>query len=109
MPAPKALSGSCSIFIRAIRWRPTRNIGSVKSYYVRGQYKQAADAFLNGYKKYKTGQKAPDTLLKLAMSLVELGQTDAACSTLSELKAAFPQAPPHVGEEAASWRKKTGC
>lgn len=80
-----------------------------ESFYVRGQYKQAADAFLNGYKKYKTGQKAPDTLLKLAMSLAELGQKDAACSTFSELKAAFPQAPPHIGEEAASWRKKTGC
>jgi len=80
-----------------------------ETYYVRAQYKNAADAFLNGYKKYRSGQKAPDTLLKLGMSLAELGQKDAACSTFSELKAKFPQAPPHVSDEAASWRKKTGC
>ena len=57
-----------------------------ETYYVRGQYKNAADAFLKGYKKYKSGDKAPDTLLKLGMSLAELGQKDAACSTLDELK-----------------------
>ena len=76
---------------------------------MRGQYKNAADAFLNGYKKYKSGQKAPDSLLKLGMSLAELGQKDAACSTFGELKTKFPQAPQHFSEEAAAWRKKTGC
>jgi tol-pal system protein YbgF len=80
-----------------------------ESYYVRGQYKNAADAFLHGYKKYKKGQKAPDTLLKLGMSLAELGQKEAACSTFNELKAKFPQAPQHIGEEAKFWRKKAGC
>jgi tol-pal system protein YbgF len=80
-----------------------------ETFYVRGQYKNAADAFLNGYKKYKSGQKAPDSLLKLGMSLAELGQKDAACSTFGELKTKFPQAPQHVSEEAAAWRKKTGC
>lgn len=80
-----------------------------ETYYVRGQYRNAADAFLNGYKKYKSGQKAPDTLLKLGMSLAELGQKDAACSTFNELKSKFPQAPEHVSDEAKVWRKKTGC
>jgi tol-pal system protein YbgF len=80
-----------------------------ETYYVRGQYKSAADAFLGGYQKYQAGQKAPDTLLKLGMSLAALGQKDAACSTFSELKTKFPQAPQHVAEEAKAWRKKTGC
>jgi tol-pal system protein YbgF len=80
-----------------------------ETYYVRGQYKNAADAFLKGYKKYKAGQKAPDTLLKLGMSLAELGQKDAACSTFNELKAKYPGAPAHIGDEAKAWRKKTGC
>lgn len=80
-----------------------------ETYYVRGQYKNAADAFLNGYKKYKSGQKAPDSLLKLGMSLAELGQKDAACSSFGELRTKFPQAPQHVREEATAWRKKTGC
>jgi tol-pal system protein YbgF len=80
-----------------------------ETYYVRGQYKNAADAFLKGYKKYKGGQKAPDTLLKLGMSLAELGQKDAACSTFNELKTKFPSAPEHIGDEAKAWRQKTGC
>jgi len=80
-----------------------------ETYYVRGQYKNAADAFLSGYKRYKSSQKAPDSLLKLGMSLAELGQKDAACSTFAELKTKFPQAPEHVSDEAKAWRKKTGC
>jgi tol-pal system protein YbgF len=80
-----------------------------ESYYVRGQYKNAADAFLVGYKKYRSGDKAPDTLLKLAMALAELGQKTAACSTLDELKSKYPGAPEYIGDEANAWRKKTGC
>lgn len=80
-----------------------------ETYYVRGQYKNAADAFLKGYKKYKSGQKAPDTLLKLAMALAALGQKDAACSTFNELKTKYPGAPAHVVDEAKAERKKAGC
>lgn len=80
-----------------------------ESYYVRGQYKNAADAFLVGYKKYKSGDKAPDTLLKLGMALAELGQKDAACSSLDELKTKYPGAPDYIGDEARAWRKKAGC
>jgi tol-pal system protein YbgF len=80
-----------------------------ETYYVRGHYKDAADAFLKGYKKYKSGDKAPDTLLKLGMSLAELGQKDAACSTLDELKTKYPGASEHIGDEAKAWRKKAGC
>jgi tol-pal system protein YbgF len=80
-----------------------------ETYFVRGQYKKAADAFLSGYKKFKSGQKAPDILLKLGMSLVELGQKGAACSTFDELKTKYPEAPPHIGGEARTWQKKAGC
>ncbi len=80
-----------------------------ESYYVRGQFKSAADAFLKGYKKYKSGDKAPDTLLKLGMSLAELGQKDAACSTFGELTAKYPQAPAHILDQARGERKKAGC
>ena len=80
-----------------------------ESYYVRGQYKSAADAFLKGYKKYKSSDKAPDTLLRLGMSLAELGQKDAACSTFSELAVKYPNAPDHVLDEAKGERKRAGC
>ena len=80
-----------------------------ETYYVRGQYKNAADAFLKGYKKYKSGEKAPDTLLRLGMALAELGQKDAACSALNELRTKYPEAPEHIREDASAQRKHFGC
>ncbi len=80
-----------------------------ESHYVRGQYKTAAEAFLKGYKTYRNGSKASDSLLKLAMSLEKLGQRDAACSSLAELTARFPDAPAHVKNRAASERARAGC
>ena len=80
-----------------------------ESYFMRGQFKDAADTFLKGYQSYKSNQMAPDTLLKLGMSLAALGQKDAACSTFSELKTKYPSAGDHVRELAASERTKAGC
>lgn len=80
-----------------------------ESFYRRGQYKAAADAFLQGYKKYKSGDKAPETLLKLGMSLAALGQKDAACSTFGELKTKFPTAPETVRDEVKAEQKKARC
>jgi tol-pal system protein YbgF len=80
-----------------------------ETYFMRGDYKNAADAFLKGYKKYKAGEKAPDSLLRLGMSLAALGQKDAACSTFGELKAKFPAAPDPIPDEAKAERKKAGC
>jgi tol-pal system protein YbgF len=80
-----------------------------ESYYRRGQYKNAADAFLKGYKKYKSGDKAPETLLKLGMSLAALGQKGAACSTFGELKSKYPAAPEPVRDEAKAEQKKAHC
>ncbi|HEY6920477.1 MAG TPA: tetratricopeptide repeat protein, partial [Methyloceanibacter sp.] len=74
----------------------------------RGQYKNAADAFLKGYKKYKSGDKAPE-ILKLGMSLAALAQKEAACSTFGELKTKFPKAPETVRDEAKAEQKKTRC
>jgi tol-pal system protein YbgF len=80
-----------------------------ESHFVRGQYKAAAGAFLKGYKTYAQGAKAPDSLLKLAMSLDRLGQKDAACSSFSELNAKFPNAPQSVKTRAQSERQRVGC
>lgn len=80
-----------------------------ETYYVREQYKDAAEAFLRGYKRYKAGEKAPDSLLKLAMSLAALGQKQEACSAFSELGTKFPMADERLRDEAKSERRKAGC
>ncbi|MGB3022774.1 MAG: tol-pal system protein YbgF [Methyloceanibacter sp.] len=80
-----------------------------ESYYVRGQFKNAADAFLKGYTRYGSGDKAPDSLLKLGMALAALGQKDAACDTFDEFGAKFPAVDPVLREEARSERRKVRC
>jgi len=80
-----------------------------ESLYVRGQYRAAAGAFLKGYQTYSKSAKAPESLLKLAMSLQRLGQKDAACSSFNELTTKFPGAPSHVKTTAQTERQRAGC
>lgn len=80
-----------------------------QSFYARGQYKLAADAFLKGYKSYRTGQKAPDSLLKVAMSLSRLGQKDMSCSAFTALDTEFPNSSVQVKHLAQTERERTGC
>ncbi|MFN3868503.1 MAG: tol-pal system protein YbgF, partial [Hyphomicrobiaceae bacterium] len=80
-----------------------------ETHFVRGNFKPAAAAFLKGYQNFAKGNKAPDSLLKLAMSLDRLGQKDAACSSFRELNAKFPQAPAHVKGRADGEMKRLAC
>lgn len=80
-----------------------------ESLYVRGQYRAAASAFLKGYQNYAKSAKAPEALLKLAMSLQRLGQKDAACTSFGELSSKFPSAPAHVKSTANAERQRAGC
>jgi tol-pal system protein YbgF len=80
-----------------------------ETFYVRGQYRPAAAAFLKGYQDYAKSQKAPECLLKLAMSLQRLGQKDAACSSHNEFAAKFPNPPAHIKGLAQTERQRSGC
>lgn len=80
-----------------------------ETYYAQGDYKNAADAFLNGYTTYSTSTKAPDSLLKLGMTLKALGQKDASCATFGELGRRFPQASPAIVARNKLEQQKAGC
>jgi tol-pal system protein YbgF len=80
-----------------------------ETYYVRGQYREAAESFLNGYREYRDSDKAPATLLKLGMSLYQMGQQEEACSAFSELENNFPGAPASLKQRAASESERAGC
>jgi tol-pal system protein YbgF len=80
-----------------------------ESFFVRGQFKQAASAFLKGYQSYGKSAKAPDSLLKLALSLDRLGQRDAACSSFGELTTKYPSASAPVKTRAENERRRIGC
>lgn len=60
-----------------------------ETYYVNHDYVRAADDFRQGYESMPTGPKAPDNLLKLAMSLNALKKDDEACTVLKQVAAKF--------------------
>jgi len=80
-----------------------------ETHYVRGQYEEAASAFLTGYQKYKKNTKGPDNLLKLGMSLGKLGQTQQACRSLGRLGTDYPDAPATVKQRAQRESTSLGC
>ncbi len=79
------------------------------TYYVRGQFQEAAKTFLQGYKADPKGAKAPDDLLKLGMSLARLEKPKDACVTFAKLKKDFPDAPDRIKKAAARESQRSGC
>lgn len=80
-----------------------------ETYYVRAQFSDAAVAFADAYQENPKGSKAPDSLLKLAMSLSGLDKTADACTTLSELRKNYPQAPASIRTRADQERARLKC
>ena len=80
-----------------------------KKLYDCGQYRAAADAFLKGYRHDRTGSKTTNSLLKLGMSLHQLGEHDAAYATFGELAEKFPKAPAYMTRQAGEERWLVGC
>lgn len=80
-----------------------------ETYYVRSDYTNAAVTYADGYKKFSKGSKAPDNLLKLGLSLANLGEKEQACKAFAELEKKFPNARPDILERAAAERKQRGC
>jgi tol-pal system protein YbgF len=60
-----------------------------ETYYVRGDYKEAARTFAQGYQTYPKSGKAEDSLFKLALSLGKMGKRDDACLSLRQLQKDF--------------------
>ncbi len=80
-----------------------------RTHFERRQFKPAAEAFLAGYKKDKESAIAPDALLHLGLSLVQLGEKEAACSTLELVSKQFLNAADNVKQETAEAIQRVGC
>jgi tol-pal system protein YbgF len=79
-----------------------------ETYYVQGDYKQAAQAFLSGYRDFPKSRKAADSLLKLGLSLNRLGQKEQACAAYMQVGTQFPKAA-EAKKRAQSEVKRAGC
>ncbi len=80
-----------------------------ETYYVRSDYTNAAVTYADGYKRFSNGSKAPDNLLKLGLSLGNLGQNDPACKAFAEIDKKFPTARADIRDRAAAERKQRNC
>lgn len=80
-----------------------------EAYYAQSAYDKAAVQFLKGYKQSTKGSKAPDSLLKLAISLGKLKKKKEACATFTKLANEFPDASSSVTEKAQEEAARLGC
>ncbi len=80
-----------------------------ETFYVRSDYANAAAVFAKGFQKFSKGAKAPDSLLKLGMSLGNLGEMEEACTVFASLEQKFPDAPLNVRVRATREKKNLGC
>ncbi len=80
-----------------------------ETYYVRRDYKSAANAFLSGYTTYESSPKAPDSLLKLGMTLLVMGEKKTGCDAFAELASRFSDASQSVIQRAEIERQRAGC
>lgn len=77
-----------------------------ESYYAQNDYKEAAKHFLKGFQTGTGGVKAPDNLLKLAMSLHALGKTNEACTALAKMDSSFSDSDRPVATKKAAEKKR---
>ena len=80
-----------------------------ETFYVQRDYKNATAAFLAGYTNYGDSIKAPDSLLKLGMTLVVMGEKKTGCDAFAELSARFPDASQAIVRRAEIESKRAEC
>jgi len=79
-----------------------------ETWYVRSDYVKAADSFRQGFEAMPQGNKAPDNLLKLAMSLGQMKQQKQSCVVLAQLLKKF-SGPEIVRARATREQEKQAC
>ncbi|MFM2045512.1 MAG: hypothetical protein RLY86_4088 [Pseudomonadota bacterium] len=77
--------------------------------YVRNMFKEAALAFGEGYQSFPRSSKAPDNLLKLAMSLANINNRPDACLALRQLQSEYRDAPTTIRRRAEQESARLRC
>ena len=80
-----------------------------ETFRIRQLYTDAATAYLEGYQKYPKGEKAPINLLKLGISMVQIGEKDQGCKMINGVEKQYPKANQSVIQKAKYESKKFEC
>ena len=89
-------------------WWAALPSGWVKSYWAEQNFGAAAQAYQDSYHRDAKGRRAPDSLLKLGLSLSRLGQKDQACTIIGSVDTEYPNAV-DVKKRAQAAYKREGC
>lgn len=85
------------------------NYWLAETYFVRGSYTDAADAYIASMRKAPNGPKAPEAMVGLAATLRALGKTAEACQALASFPVEYPDAAERVRDKARVVAARTGC
>ncbi len=102
-------------FREFVNTNPDHNLAGNAQYWyaetfrIRQLYTDAASAYLEGYQKYPKSDKAPINLLKLGVSLVQIGEKDQGCLMITGVKEQYPKANQSVLQKAKYEEKKFEC
>jgi tol-pal system protein YbgF len=80
-----------------------------ETFRIRQLYSDAATAYLDGYQNYPKSSKAPENLLKLGSTMVQLGEKDQGCKMIKGLKKQYPKASQSVLQKAQYEQKRFKC
>ena len=80
-----------------------------ETFRIRQLYTDAASAYLEGYQKYPKGEKAPINLLKLGISMVQIGEKDQGCKMINGVEKQYPKANQSVIQKAKYESQKFEC
>ena len=78
-------------------------------YTKQGNLNKAQSAFKEGYEKYKNGNKAPDSLYRLGMTLESLNEKQKACIVFLSFADEFPKANADLMQKTQNKVKALGC
>ena len=80
-----------------------------ETFRIRQLYTDAASAYLEGYQRYPKGEKAPINLLKLGVSMVQIGEKDQGCKMINGVEKQYPKANQSVIQKAKYESQKFEC
>ena len=80
-----------------------------ETYYIKGGYTDAADAYIASMRAAPSGSYAPEAMIRLAATARALGQKEMACQTLASFPGQYPNASAAVRGKAKLETQRSGC
>jgi tol-pal system protein YbgF len=80
-----------------------------ETYYARKNFDEASQVYARNVQQWPKGEKAPDNLVKLSLSLANLKRNEEACQFLLVLESDYPKATSNVKQAAERAKKQAKC